>query len=126
MTRKKKKKRAVTLIEIMIVIMLISLIGGALAFNMRGSMDQGRAFKTDQNIARVRDILLMADVDGDLSTDDIVTGWRNIVGKSSLVDASKVIVDGWNQPLNVVKNDDNDIVVTSDRLSKYRTDHAIK
>ena len=126
MRKKKKKKRAVTLIEIMIVIMLISLIGGALAFNMRGSMDQGRAFKTDQNIARVRDILLMADVDGDLSTDDIVTGWRNIVGKSSLVDASKVIVDGWNQPLNVVKNDDNDIVVTSDRLSKYRTDHAIK
>ncbi|NGX54871.1 MAG: hypothetical protein KR126chlam2_00491 [Chlamydiae bacterium] len=126
MTRKKKKKRAVTLIEIMIVIMLISLIGGALAFNMRGSMDQGRAFKSEQNIARVRDILLMADADGNLSTEEVVEKWQFFVGKSPLVDASKVIVDGWNQPLNVVKNDDDDIVVTSDRLSRYRTDHAIK
>ncbi len=122
---KKKKKRAVTLIEIMIVIMLISLIGGALAFNMRGSMDQGRAFKTDQNIARVRDILLMATADDDLETSDIVANWRNIVLNSPIVDGKKVVVDGWNKPLNVAASGD-DIVVTSEKLSKYRTDHAPK
>ncbi|NGX53562.1 MAG: hypothetical protein K1000chlam4_00274 [Chlamydiae bacterium] len=122
---RKKKKRAVTLIEIMIVIMLISLIGGALAFNMRGSMDQGRAFKTDQNIARVRDILLMATVDDDLTTDYVVTHWENIVEKSAIVDGKKVVFDGWKDKLNVAASGD-DIVVTSTKLDKYRTDHAIK
>ena len=126
MMRKKKKKRAVTLIEIMIVIMLISLIGGALAFNMRGSMDQGRAFKSEQNIARVGDILLMALADGDLSRDDVVKDWEKIVGKSPIVDGKKVVFDGWKNKLTVSTLGKDDIVVSSKRLNDYQKAHAFK
>ncbi len=83
--KEKKKKKAVTLIEIMIVIVLISLIGGALAFNMRGSMDQGRAFKTEQNINRAYDILMLEYAKGELVLKEIVELQKDILNKSPLV-----------------------------------------
>ncbi len=39
-------KRCVTLIEMMIVMFLISLITGVIAYYYRGSLDEGKAFKT--------------------------------------------------------------------------------
>ncbi len=65
-----------TLIEIMIVILLIGMIGGALAFNMRGSMDEGKKFKTRQNIARVYDILMMEHAEG-TSLEEVVEKKEN-------------------------------------------------
>lgn len=99
----KKKNQAITLIEIMIVILLIGLIGGALAFNMRGSMDEGKRFKTRQNIARVEDILTLEQAQGNLSLDEIAQEWETIVADSPLVKhrGRDLIVDGWNQKLNV-------------------------
>ena len=44
--KKKKKQYALTLIEIMIVIVLIGLIGSVIGANMKGSLDEGKAFKT--------------------------------------------------------------------------------
>ena len=50
------KKRALTLIEIMIVILLITLIGGAVGYNVKGSLKKGRDFKTEQAKAQLEDI----------------------------------------------------------------------
>lgn len=115
MKHKKKKKRAVTLIEIMIVIMLIGLIGGALAFNMRGSVDKGKIFKSEQNAARVYDALMMASASGDFKLEDCTDTdkIKAALKKSVLIkDADKVLVDGWGETLTFVK-DGNDLQVYS-------------
>ena len=58
------KKRALTLIEIMIVIMLITLIGGAIGYNVKGSLSKGRKFKTELAKAQLADILEICVQDG--------------------------------------------------------------
>lgn len=109
MRMKKRQKRPVTLIEIMIVILLIGIIGGALAFNMRGSLDKGREFKTDQNIKRVQDILEMAFADSPTNEPRtaILKKWEDIVAKSPLANGSKTTLDGRNKKLVVnIVNDE--------------------
>ncbi len=66
------KKRAITLLEIMIVIFLIALIGGVVGFNMKGSMDKGKAFKTSQAISRVKEILYLVASEQNLNLDEVV------------------------------------------------------
>ena len=49
----KIKRHFVTLIEMMIVMFLIMLITGVIAYNYRGSLDEGKAFKTRAGIEKV-------------------------------------------------------------------------
>lgn len=110
---KKRQKRPVTLIEIMIVILLIGIIGGALAFNMRGSLDKGRQFKTEQNIARVKDILEMKFADSDKTREEIKNAWEAIVSESPLANKD-TIFDGRKKKLQVAINGD-EFVVTAQK-----------
>lgn len=117
----KRKKRSVTLIEIMIVILLIGLIGGALAYNMSGSLNQGKKFKTKQGAEKIHDILMFEYMNGNDSIDKIVQNWTTVLKDSSLVDArhyNDLIVDGWKQPYVVTKdpNNSDEICVKSPNL----------
>ena len=56
---KQRKKRSLTLLEIMIVIFLIGLIGSVIGYNVKGSLDEGRAFRSEQGACQIRDILLL-------------------------------------------------------------------
>ena len=58
------KKRTFTLLEIMIAISLSVLITGVIGYNMRGSLDRGRAFRTEQGSEQLRDMLLLCLADG--------------------------------------------------------------
>ncbi len=119
----KKKRYAVTLIEMMIVIMLIGIIGGALAFNMRGSMDQGRAFKTEQNQMRIHDILSLEATKGNYTLEEVVRDWKAFIQCSPLVkDSDELCRDGWKHPFNV-DQEDGEIVVHSSKLSDYKKKH---
>lgn len=121
-----RKKRSITLIEIMIVMMLIGLIGGALAFNMRGSMDQGRVFKTEQNQMRIHDILMLEAAKGD-SLVAVVEDWETRVLKSPLANQGKdILLDGWKQKFSVSIQDDDEIKVSSVKLEEYKNKHAKK
>lgn len=121
---KKRKKQFITLIEIMIVIFLIGLIGGALAFNMRGSMDEGRAFKTRQNIERIRDILQLELAKGTATGTDLQGKWESYVKASSLVDGKKTVVDGWGNNFEVkFNNSTDDFDITSKSLIAFEKRH---
>ena len=112
----KKKKRAVTLIEIMIVIVLIGLIGGALAFNMRGSVDKGKIFKSEQNAARVYDALMMASAVGEFKLEDYNnnTKVKAALKKSALIkDVDKALTDGWGEEIQIRRHGNNDLEVFS-------------
>lgn len=122
----KRKKRAITLIEIMIVILLIGLIGGALAVNMRGSMDKGRVFKTEQNINRVYDALMMeyASVGGDLAS--IVERREEILNHCPFIkNGAQLLTDAWGGNLNFEIDQENDeLLITSTRLEQWRARHG--
>lgn len=124
---KRKKKRAVTLIEIMIVIVIIGIVGGALAFNMRGSLDEGKIFKTRQNISRVEDILTMALVQGELTTMDVADPkkWPVVVMRSPLAKSKEILTDGWNQQLEVIYDSTQDkVTASSQKLTAVEAKHA--
>jgi len=116
----KRKKRPVTLIEIMIVILLIGLIGGALAFNMRGSVDKGRVFKTEQNISRVYDALMMEYAKGENDLKQIVDNRVTVLKECPFVkDGPKLLKDAWGNDLSItIDQEADDIVVTSPKLDQ--------
>jgi len=124
---KKKKKRSITLIEIMIVILLIGIIGGTLAFNMRGSMDQGRAFKSEQNMLRIHDILMLEMASSGRDLAEIVANWEENVKNSPMVkDGSEICKDGWNKLFEVKVIDDDDLQITSAKLEAFKKKHEKK
>ncbi|MEG0036829.1 MAG: type II secretion system protein [Victivallaceae bacterium] len=113
-----RKKRSVTLIEIMIVIFLIGLIGGVLAINMKGSVDKGKEFQTHQNCAKIYDILMMEYATGDRSLDQIVSDYRVLVKNSPFCkNGDKVLKDGWGHDLIVeIQEGTDDIKVYSKKI----------
>lgn len=116
--KQKRKKRALTLLEIMIVIVLIGLIGSVIGVNMKGSMDEGRAFKTRQAQEQIADILMLETARG-TSLDEVVAQKEIYLENSGLVkDVKSLLKDGWGQPFDV-KVDHDQIVVHSDRLNVY-------
>ncbi len=119
---KKKRKHSITLIEIMIVIFLIGIISSALAFNMRGSVDQGKIFQSEQKSARIYDILMMEYAQSNMDLEDIVESYEEIVKKSPLMKNDKnFLFDAWGDKLIVKLNKDkDDIIVFSEKVSKYQ------
>jgi general secretion pathway protein G len=116
-THKKQRRRYLTLIEIMIVITLIGLIGGVLAYNMRGSLEKGKAFKTRQAIAQVENILLLAQTEGKEFDNE---SWTTVIDTSPLVkNKESVKKDGWGQQLKLVKETDGNLTITSEALKSY-------
>ena len=53
------RRRSVTLIEMIIVMILIATITGALAISYQKSLDRGRGFATQQRVERLRAILAL-------------------------------------------------------------------
>ncbi len=116
--KRRVKKKAVTLIEIMIVILLIGLIGGALAFNMRGSMDKGKIFKTEQHCARVYDALMMEYAKGDKTLAQIVEDKINIMKETPIAkDGEKFLKEAWGVELDIQVDQTNDDLVISRKKS---------
>lgn len=112
-----KKKRPVTLIELLIVILLIGIIGGALAFNMKGSLDKGKTFKTEEGMRTIKDILQLEIAQG-RSMGDVVDKWEACVKNSPLAGRPEELMkDGWGYTYKVSIKDD-DIDVQSDGLMK--------
>ncbi|PIS03295.1 MAG: hypothetical protein COT85_01035 [Chlamydiae bacterium CG10_big_fil_rev_8_21_14_0_10_42_34] len=115
------KKRALTLLEIMIVIFLITLITGAIGYNMRGTLDKGRAFRTEQAQDQLYDLLMICLADGE-NIDDLAKSPEKCLRKQGLAkDPEKLVLDGWNQKFIIsVAPGKNDLKISSKALSKYQ------
>lgn len=115
------KRRCVTLIEMMIVMFLIALITGVVAYNYRGSLDEGKAFKTRTSIQKLETILNLEVAKHPEYRDRIATEWKQVIETSPMVhDANALTKDGWGSDYQVGVNPDNGaIVVSSQNLSEY-------
>lgn len=128
MRRNGYRKRCLTLIEIMIVMFLIAMITGVVAYNYRSTLDQGRAFKSREGIERIRTILLLETASNPGTWDEVSEGkWVDVVKRSPLANnPDKLIYDGWGnlydvQVVNV--NGERDIQVSSSAYTRYLENH---
>ena len=117
----RKKKRPLTLLEIMIVIVLIGLIGSVIGFNMKGSLDEGRAFKTRQAQEQIQDILMLEVARG-TPIEQVIANKEHVLKTSGLVKNSKTFLnDGWGQAFDIkVDGRTNEtVIVSSEKLKAY-------
>jgi general secretion pathway protein G len=113
-------KRYITLIEIMIVMFLIALITGVLAYNYQGSLEEGKAFKTKVGMERIETILNLAAAQDSKVSDDVSGQWKSVIEKSPLVNNAKDLEkDGWGFEYKVEKDNDGKIIILSEGLRNY-------
>ncbi|NGX42104.1 MAG: hypothetical protein K940chlam7_00381 [Chlamydiae bacterium] len=113
------QRRFVTLIEMMIVMFLIALIIGVVGYNYRGTLEEGKAFKSKAGIERLGTILNLAAAENAEILDDIESNWKGIVERSPLVQSpSALIKDGWGKEYSVTI-EDGEIIVRSERYEEY-------
>lgn len=99
----------------MIVIFLIGLIGGVVGYNMKGSLDKGRAFKTEQAISKVKELLQLCLAEGRSISDP-----KAALDEIGLCDSDKLLKDGWNKNLEITINGE-EIEIHSAALDNYNT-----
>ena len=120
----RKKINSITLLEIMIVIFLIGLIGSVIGYNVKGSLESGKAFKSEHGAAQIRDILLLEASSG-TDLNKLVSEPKKYLDRSGLCkDSSKMLKDGWGKEY-VIKVVNDDISVTSDALESYNKKKGI-
>ncbi|MDR2539100.1 MAG: type II secretion system GspH family protein [Chlamydiales bacterium] len=117
-----KKKQALTLLEIMIVIVLIGLIGSVLGFSMKGSLDKGKIFKTERAIQLIEDTLMLEVAKGASITDVVAQAETYLRNSGVVKNAPNLLIDGWGVPF-VIEIQDDQIVVTSERLTQLQAPH---
>jgi general secretion pathway protein G len=130
-----RKKRAITLLEIMIVILLIGLIGGVVSYNLKGTLDKGKAFASKEGAKKLEDILNLEIQQGPRTAEEIVqdgSDERKIVeavvlnsGLISRQQVGKFLKDGWNE-FYIIRRDPEDrkqVTVSSRKLAEYDQAH---
>jgi len=105
---KRKKKQAITLMEIMIVIFLIGLIAGVVGYNIKGSLEEGKIFRTKAGIQQLQDIMSLEIAKGTCSMSEAIKNPAECVRLSGIAkDPTQLLKDGWGQPLSIqLKGDD--------------------
>jgi len=110
-----------TLLEVMIVIAIIGIISSVVGFNMKGSMDKGKAFKTVQGARQIHEILSL-ELSRVGKIDDLQSEAKALLQDSGLVqNVDKLLKDGWGNQYEIRYVDDDVQVV-----SKYYTNYAEK
>ncbi len=117
----RRKKRTLTLLEIMIVIVLIGLIGSVIGVNMKGSLDKGKAFKTEQAQQQIYDILMLEVARG-MPIEQVLANKETVLAESGLVkNPAQFLKDGWGVPFDIsIDGRSNDtFIVSSPKFRAY-------
>jgi len=123
---KKKKRRFITLVEIMIVMFLIALIIGVLGYNYTGTLEDGKAFKTSRGIEKLETILSLKVAEDSTAFENIKENWKDYVRQSPLVqNPDALIKDGWGEEYEV-DTENSTITITSKKYNEYKNKHPGK
>ena len=117
MKLKQLKKRCITLIEMMIVMFLIAMITGVIAYNYTGSLEEGKAFKTKNGIEKIKTIV---DLHMATNASEDLSNIKTVIQSSPLVkNSDELLKDGWGQPYRFETDEKGDLVVISDKYNEY-------
>lgn len=117
-----KRKRTLSLLEMMIVILLITLITGVIGYNMRGSLEKGKIFKSRQAKEQLHNLLLLA-LEENANKGEEIADKPGIYLKDLRLsrDPDKLLVDGWGGKFTVKFNKkDKDFVITSENDDLFK------
>lgn len=127
-------KRAITLIEMIVVMILIATITGAVTLNYRKSLNEGKAFKTKEGLERVETMLSLyfaENPDANRNITDRPT-LLSIAAQSPLVkNPEEFLKDGWGENYNIVCSQDENtseavIIVSSRKYDQYKKEKESK
>lgn len=119
---KKVKKRAITLVEMMIVMFLIAMITGVIAYNYSGSLEEGKAFKTKAAIEKIETVVALYASQHPGETFE----WKEAVKNSPFVkNADALMKDGWGEEFHT-NNDDGKFSIWSKRYLQYEANKGNK
>jgi len=123
-----KKKRALTLIEIMVVLFIITIVTSVIGVNMKGTMKEGKAFKSEKGSKQIYDILSLEIAKNPELIPLMMENPETILKNSGIVtDAKKSLVDGWGEPFALkFIEEDQDLKVTSKNWIKHLKDKGLK
>jgi len=114
-------KRSFTLLEIMIVIFLIGLIGSVIGYNMKGSMEKGKAFRTEQAMRQIDDALGLLLAEGRTNKNEIEANLAKELEKTGLFKKpNEIAKDGWGEAFAVTVEQDGSINIVSENYNNYR------
>lgn len=122
----KRKRHPITLLEIMIVILLIGVIGGVLSYNLKGSLERGKQFRTEEGVKRLADILeleiergaSLAKMEGRANSPYV----KKCVEGSGLISKNNIdefLRDGWKEPYSITVQD-GQLHIYSEKLEKIK------
>ncbi len=121
MNHYRQVKRAISLLEILIVIFLIGIISTVVAVNLSGSLNKGKAFKSKQMKQQLEEVFTLALMqDSDITPEDIKANPEKFLRDSPLIkDPKNALLDGWNKPFEISITKDDEIKVSSSNLDSY-------
>lgn len=116
---KKKGKKGLSLIEIMIVMLILGLISGLFMYNMKGSLEEGKAFKTEQASQQIQEIFSMQIAMG--VNPELVQKEPELVLKNAKMfkDPKSMLKDGWGVSYKIEVSEDDEVFVRSDKFLTY-------
>jgi prepilin-type N-terminal cleavage/methylation domain-containing protein len=111
---KKRKKQAMTLLEVMIVIFIIGIISSVIGYNMKGSLNKAKAFKTTEGMKKILEIFELEIAQGSASLQEVVSSPEDVLEGSGLVTSGKeMFKDGWGQPYEIRMSTSGKILLKS-------------
>ncbi len=117
---KKPQKKAMTLLEVMIVIFIIGIIGSVIGYNMRGSLDEGKAFKTKEAVSKVYEISQLTWSDTQQISDDPEKIKSMLMDSGLVRKVDALMKDGWNQPfIFSLSEEGNELRIISKKYEEY-------
>ena len=114
-----QRKSPLTIIEIMIVIFIISIVGGVMSHNMKGSLVKGRAFKTETASREVYDILSLELASGATMAEILADPGKVLMDSGLVKSTKKLLKDGWNNDFAILELGDNDFILYSEKWTTY-------
>ncbi len=122
----KVRRRYFTLMEIIVVMFFITIITGIVAYNVKGALDEGKAFRTVEGIKQLENILSMQLASNNITEEAIRDGkWQDSIKDHPLVKNWKALIkDGWGKEYIVkCEGTNGSVIVYSESLNKYQVDH---
>jgi general secretion pathway protein G len=121
MRKMRTRRFALTLVEMVIVMLLIATITGAIAVNYQKSLDKGRMFATERRAERLRAIahIYFAEHPERIGSE---LNWEEVINDTDLGSgqASDLLKDDWGNKFDITIQDHKDgsvdIDISSERL----------
>jgi prepilin-type N-terminal cleavage/methylation domain-containing protein len=99
---KNTKKKALTLIEIMIVIALIGIIGGVVGVNMKKSLKSAKDFKAKMHMQKINEVLQLELAQSSDGPDAVIKRAKRVCEDSGLFkDTKNIFTDADGKPFSI-------------------------